>query len=63
MSILPKNPSDGGDIIGKAMETAYQIQRARDGKPYKPMGQEEIIEPLGKWVDRAAASRTGRQRS
>jgi hypothetical protein len=63
MSIMPKGGNDAGaGIIGDAVEAAYQVDRARQGKPYKPMGQEEVVEPVGRWVGRVTGSRTGRVR-
>jgi hypothetical protein len=63
MSIVPTKESDEGrELIGGLMESAYQIDRASKGKPYKPMGQEEIVEPVGKWVGRVLGSKANRGR-
>jgi hypothetical protein len=69
MSIIPTKEDDDAarNAIGNLVETAYQIHRASRGKQYKPMGQEEIVEPIGRkigeWTEKVTGSRTGRERS
>lgn len=63
MSIIPTKENDKTNaVIGDLVETAYQVGRASQGKSYKPMGQEEVIEPIGGWVGKVLGSKTNRGR-
>jgi hypothetical protein len=63
MSIVPPKETDNGaKVIGDLAESVYQVERASQGKPYKPIGYEEIVEPIGKWVGRIRGSKSERNR-
>jgi hypothetical protein len=63
MSIVPTKESDkAANAIGDLAETVYQVDRASHGKPYKPMGYEEVVEPVGKWVEKIRGPKGERSR-
>lgn len=62
MSIVPPKTDNCDKVLGDLAETVYQVERASQGKSYKPMGQEEIVEPLGKWVGKIRGSKQERGR-
>jgi hypothetical protein len=63
MSIVPPKETDNGaKVIGDLAQTVYQVQRASQGKSYKPIGYEEVVEPVGKWLAKIRTPKNERGR-